>query len=92
MWPYYGVIVSPVGQAPHRGCYGFGRYVMKGRKGQSARVALKPRGRRWCRGDYQASVYLTGKPYCPPHPRHSHLCSTASLAAIPTGWAYFRVR
>lgn len=90
-WSYYGVIVSPLAGHPHHGCYGFGRYVMKGRRGQIARVTIHPRRRLWCAGSYQASVYLTGKPYCPPS-RHPHPCSTASYAAIPTGWAYFSVR
>lgn len=87
-WPYYGVIVSPLARHPHRGCYGFGRYVMKGRQGQIARVTIHPRGRPWCAGTYQASVYLTGRPYCRP----GRACSTASYPATPTGWVYFNVR
>lgn len=88
---YYGAIVSSLTGHPRNGCYGFGRYVRKGRRGQIAHVALHPRGRRWCPGTYEASVYLTARPYCPPS-RHPHPCSTASYAARPTGWAYFTVR
>lgn len=88
---YYGVILSPLTEHPHHGCYGFGRYVMKGRKGQIARVNIHPRGRLWCVGIYQATVYLTGRPYCPPS-RQPHPCSNASYPARPTGWAYFSVR
>lgn len=88
---YYGVIVSPVTAHPHHGCYGFGRYVLSGRRGQLARVALHPRGRLWCVGTYQATVYLTGKPYCPPS-RQPHPCSTSSYSPRTTGWTYFTVR
>jgi hypothetical protein len=90
-WSYYGVIVSPLAAPPPPGCYGFGRYVMDGRKGQLARVPIHPRKRLWCAGSYQVGIYLTGKPYCPPS-RKPHPCSTASYAAVPTGWAYFSVR
>jgi hypothetical protein len=91
IWSYYGVIVSPLARNPHHGCYGFGRYVMRGGKEQIARVPLHPRKRLWCRGGYEATVYLTGRPRCPPS-RQPHPCSTASYAATPTGWVYFTVQ
>lgn len=89
---YYGVVVSPLAARPRQGCYGFGRYVTNGRRGQIVRVALHPRDRRWCRGGYEAAVYLTGRPACKAQPNRPQACSTASYPAIPTGWADFTVR
>jgi hypothetical protein len=89
---FYGVIVSPVDQTSRPGCYGFGRYVTRGRRGQVAVVALHPHHRLWCAGNYEASVYLTGRPYCSPHQLRHHPCSTASYVPVPTGRAYFKVR
>ena len=98
---YYREVVSRPARAPESCSPTPPAAVFTGRQGSTAKIALRPPARGWCRGRYEVTVFLQRTPTCgPPLGRAARAACPVSANSEPgipsadldTGQAQFTVR